>query len=194
MVTCCYKQRSIGSSEAEYCSGFFFFFCHFGENKTVHGVQRGGNYLVARHWVAAGPFLSNRHQKRTRFELWTTKQSQECLWNCQCCECLQSQDEQFCLRVGKARNSCTFPSVQSALNDHAPASGALGRGTEKYSQLVSKLGQEFHDLDKLEPTVLFTRNPFIQVDMTCISEQLSEAFNMNVRESRIEILSLQTNI
>lgn len=76
-----------------------------------------------------------------------------------------------------------FSSMQSVLNDNAPVSGALDRAAEKYSQLINRLGQEFEDrfcdFDKLKPCVSFIPNLFIQVDMTCIAEQLSAAFNLD---------------
>ena len=63
-----------------------------------------------------------------------------------------------------------FPSVQSVLNDHASTTRALDGAAGKYSQIISRYGhkfeQRFHDFNKLE----------LQVDMTCISEQLREVF------------------
>lgn len=73
--------------------------------------------------------------------------------------------------------------MQTVLNDNASASGALDGATEKYSELINRLGQEFEDrfcdFDTLEACVSFILNPFIQVDMTCIAEQLSAAFSLD---------------
>ncbi|XP_060754276.1 general transcription factor II-I repeat domain-containing protein 2-like [Neoarius graeffei] len=55
-----------------------------------------------------------------------------------------------------------FPSVQSVLNGNAPASVALDGAVGKYTQLISRLGQEFeerfHDFGKLQPCVAFIAN------------------------------------
>lgn len=89
-------------------------------------------------------------------------------------------------------------SMQSGLNDNASASGALDRAAEKYSQLLIGLGQDFEDrfcdFDKLEPYVSFISNSFMQVDMTCIAEQLRAPFSLDVGEVEMEILSLQSDL
>ncbi|KAK0146900.1 SCAN domain-containing protein 3 [Merluccius polli] len=92
----------------------------------------------------------------------------------------------------------TLRAEKSILNATAPASGALDRAAEKYTQLISRLGHEFEerfqDFDKLQPCVTFISNPFLQVDITCISEQLGETFNLNAGELEMEILTLQNDI
>ena len=83
------------------------------------------------------------------------------------------------------------------LNDNASESGALDRAAEKYSQLINRFGQEFDrfwDFDKLESGVSFISNPFMEVDMRCIAEQLSAAFNLDAGEVEMEILTLQSDI
>ena len=42
--------------------------------------------------------------------------------------------------------------------------------------------------------MLFISNPFMQVDMMCIFEQLSEAFNWNIGELQMEIRMLRRDI
>ena len=90
------------------------------------------------------------------------------------------------------------PSVQSVLNDNASASVAFDKAVEKYSQVIDRLGQEFEnrfcDLDQLESCVSFISNPFMQVDMTCIAEQLSAMFNLNAGQVEIEIVKLQNDL
>ena len=91
-----------------------------------------------------------------------------------------------------------FPSVQSVLQDNASASGAFDKAAEKYSQVINRLGQEFEnrfcDFDQLEPCVSFISNPFMQVDITCIAEQLSATFNVDAGQVEIEILTLQNDL
>ena len=91
-----------------------------------------------------------------------------------------------------------FPSVQSVLHDNASASGAFDKAAEKYSQVINRLGQEFEnrfcDFGQLEPCVSFISNPFMQVDLTCIAEQLSATFNVDAGQVEIEILTLQNDL
>ncbi|KAF3846971.1 hypothetical protein F7725_004049, partial [Dissostichus mawsoni] len=74
----------------------------------------------------------------------------------------------------------------------------LGATAEKYSQVINRLGQEFEnrfcDFGQLEPCVSFISNPFMQVDLTCIAEQLSATFNVDAGQVEIEILTLQNDL
>ncbi|KAG7520096.1 hypothetical protein JOB18_023114 [Solea senegalensis] len=67
-----------------------------------------------------------------------------------------------------------FPSVQMVLKDNASASEAFDKVAEKYSQVINRVGQEFEnrfcDLDQL---VSFISKPFMNVNISCIAEQLS---------------------
>lgn len=76
-----------------------------------------------------------------------------------------------------------FPSVQMVLKDNASACEAFDRSAEKYSQLIKRLGQEFEnrfcDLDQLQQCVSFLSNPFMNVDISCIAEQLSATFSLD---------------
>ncbi|KAF3858826.1 hypothetical protein F7725_012027, partial [Dissostichus mawsoni] len=45
-----------------------------------------------------------------------------------------------------------------------------------------------------EPCVSFISNPFMQVDLTCIAEQLSATFNVDAGHVEIEILTLQYDL
>ncbi|KAF3833235.1 hypothetical protein F7725_026900 [Dissostichus mawsoni] len=91
-----------------------------------------------------------------------------------------------------------FPSVQSVLHDNASASGAFDKAAEKYFQVINRLGQEFEnrfcDFGQLEPCVSFISNPVMQVDLTCIAEQLSATFNVDAGQVEIEILTLQNDL
>ncbi|KAI4812243.1 hypothetical protein KUCAC02_023645, partial [Chaenocephalus aceratus] len=97
------------------------------------------------------------------------------------------------LKDVKGKKVLHFPSVQSVLHDNASASGAFDKAAEKYSQVINRLGQEFEnrfsDFGQLEPCVSFISNPFMQVDLTCIAEQLSATFNMDAGQVEIEILT-----
>ena len=76
-----------------------------------------------------------------------------------------------------------FPSENSALNNHAPASWALDRASESILNSYLDLGKGLkkHIMsEKLEPCLSFISNSLMQVDMKCISEKLAEAFNLNV--------------
>lgn len=70
-----------------------------------------------------------------------------------------------------------FPSLQLVLKDNASASETFDRVAEKYCEVIHRLLQEFDnrfsDLDQLEPCVSFIYNPFMNIDTTCIAEQLS---------------------
>uniref|UniRef100_A0A8C6L134 DUF4371 domain-containing protein n=1 Tax=Nothobranchius furzeri TaxID=105023 RepID=A0A8C6L134_NOTFU len=91
-----------------------------------------------------------------------------------------------------------FPSVQSVLNDNASASETFDKVVDKYSEVINRLGQEFenrfHDFDQLEPCVSFISNPFVQVEIACIAEQLSATFSLNAGEVEIEIITLQNDL
>ena len=52
----------------------------------------------------------------------------------------------------------------------------------------------FFDLDQLEPCVSFISNPFINVDITDIAEQLSATFNLDAGHVEIEIATLQNDL
>lgn len=73
--------------------------------------------------------------------------------------------------------------MQSVLKDNASASETFDKVAEKYCQVINRLVQEFEnrfcDLDQLEPCVSFISNPFMNVDITCIAEQLSATFNLD---------------
>ena len=68
----------------------------------------------------------------------------------------------------------------------------------KYCDLMSKLGQEFEDrfkdFDKLEPCVAFIANPFMEVDITEISEKMAELFTVNPVEMEMEVINLQNHV
>ncbi|XP_070408067.1 general transcription factor II-I repeat domain-containing protein 2B-like [Nothobranchius furzeri] len=91
-----------------------------------------------------------------------------------------------------------FPAVQSVLNDNASASETFDKVVDKYSEVINRLGQEFEnrfrDFDQLEPCVSFISNPFVQVEIACIAEQLSATFSLNAGEVEIEIITLQNDL
>ncbi|CAI5664988.1 unnamed protein product [Oreochromis niloticus] len=91
-----------------------------------------------------------------------------------------------------------FPSVQMVLKDNASASETFDKVAEKYTQVINRLGQEFEnrfcDLDQLEPCVSFVSNPFMNVDTTCIAEQLSSMFSLDAGQVEIEIVTLQNDV
>ncbi|QQP54701.1 Uncharacterized protein FKW44_007616, partial [Caligus rogercresseyi] len=91
-----------------------------------------------------------------------------------------------------------FPSLQMVLKDNVSASESFGKVAEKYSQVINRLGQEFEsrfcDIDKLEPCVSFISNPFMNVDTTCIAEQLSEMLSLDAGQVEMEIVTLQNDI
>ncbi|KAG7489523.1 general transcription factor II-I repeat domain-containing protein 2-like [Solea senegalensis] len=91
-----------------------------------------------------------------------------------------------------------FPSVQMVLKDNASASEAFDKVAEKYSQVINRVGQEFEnrfcDLDQLEPCVSFISNPFMNVDISCIAEQLSATFSLDAEQVEIEIVTLQNDL
>uniref|UniRef100_A0A1A8L2L2 Uncharacterized protein n=1 Tax=Nothobranchius pienaari TaxID=704102 RepID=A0A1A8L2L2_9TELE len=91
-----------------------------------------------------------------------------------------------------------FPSAQSVLNGNASASETFDKVVDKYSEVINRLGQEFEnrfrDFDQLEPCVSFISNPFVQVEIACIAEQLSATFSLNAGEVEIEITTLQNDL
>lgn len=54
------------------------------------------------------------------------------------------------------------------LKDNASAAEVFDKVTEKYSQVIERLGQEFEnrfcDLGQLEPCMSFVSNPFMIMD------------------------------
>ncbi|XP_070408070.1 general transcription factor II-I repeat domain-containing protein 2-like [Nothobranchius furzeri] len=103
----------------------------------------------------------------------------------------------FSVHLQKKR-ALHFPAVQSVLNDNASASETFDKVVDKYSEVINRLGQEFEnrfrDFDQLEPCVSFISNPFVQVDIACIAEQLSATFSLNAGEVEIEIITLQNDL
>ena len=91
-----------------------------------------------------------------------------------------------------------FPSLQLVLKDNASASETFDRVAEKYYEVIHRLLQEFDnrfcDLDQLEPCVSFIYNPFMNMDTTCIAEQLSATFNLDAQQVEIEIVTLQNDL
>ncbi|KAG8009282.1 hypothetical protein GBF38_017404 [Nibea albiflora] len=84
------------------------------------------------------------------------------------------------------------------LKDNASASEAFGKVGEKFSQVIKRLGQEFEnrfcDLDQLEPCVSFISNPFMNMDISCIAEQLSATFSLDAGQMEIELVTFQNNL
>ena len=91
-----------------------------------------------------------------------------------------------------------FSSVQMVLKDNTSASEAFEKVAEKYSQVIERLGQEFEnrfcDLGQLEPCVSFISNPFMNVDISSIAEQLSATFRFDAGQMELEIVTLQNGL
>ncbi|XP_069059006.1 general transcription factor II-I repeat domain-containing protein 2-like isoform X1 [Pleurodeles waltl] len=89
-----------------------------------------------------------------------------------------------------------FPSVLQILSENKAEAELLD--TEKYSRLLVRLNQEFtdrfSDLEQLEPCVMFTSNPFMEVDVSDISDKMSVLFNLDSATMEMEILTLQNDI
>lgn len=94
--------------------------------------------------------------------------------------------------------SMHLQTVQSVRKDNCSASETFDKAAEKYSQVINRLVQEFEkkfcDFDQREPCVSFISNPFMQVDTTCIVEQLSATFNLDVGQVEMETVTLQNGI
>ena len=69
---------------------------------------------------------------------------------------------------------------------------------DKYSDFLTRLGQEFNDrfndFEEMEPWVMVTSNPFIEVDVGDISEQISVPFDLHCVPLEMEIIGLQNDI
>ena len=102
----------------------------------------------------------------------------------------------FYLQQLKNKRLQHFPTVVKMLDSHAGADFVLD--VNKYCDLMSKLGQEFedrfNDFDKLEPCVAFIANPFMEVDITEISEKMAELFTVNPVEMEMEVINLQNHV
>ncbi len=101
----------------------------------------------------------------------------------------------FFIQQLNAKRFQHFPSVSKVLETHAGAAGALN--TEKYCDLLIKLGQEFadrfRDFEKLEPCVTFIANSIMDVDINEISGQMAELFCVDPVEMEMELLNLQND-
>ncbi len=101
----------------------------------------------------------------------------------------------FFIQQLNAKRFQHFPSVSKVLETHAGAAGALN--TEKYCDLLIKLGQEFadrfRDFEKLEPCVTFIANSIVDVDINEISGQMAELFCVDPVEMEMELLNLQND-
>ncbi|XP_069077106.1 general transcription factor II-I repeat domain-containing protein 2-like [Pleurodeles waltl] len=89
-----------------------------------------------------------------------------------------------------------FPSVLQVLSEDKAEAELLD--TEKYSRLLMRLNHEFNerfsDFELLEPCVMFTSNPFMEVDVSYISEQMSVLLNLDSATMEMEIVTLQNDI
>ncbi|XP_078533909.1 general transcription factor II-I repeat domain-containing protein 2-like [Lissotriton helveticus] len=69
---------------------------------------------------------------------------------------------------------------------------------QKYSNLLVRLNQEFSDrfsdFEQLEPCVMFTSNPFMEVDVSDLSEKISVLLNLDSDTMEMEMFSLQNDI
>lgn len=79
-------------------------------------------------------------------------------------------------------------SIQSLLNNNASASGVFDKALNKYSWNGLDKKERFNNLPKLETCMSFISNPFMQLDIWCISEKLSDAFNLNTSEVEMEFV------
>ena len=61
---------------------------------------------------------------------------------------------------------------------------------DKYTDFLTRLGQEFSerfdDFEEIEPCVMFTSNPFMEVDVRDISEQVSVLFDLDCKPLEME--------
>lgn len=89
-----------------------------------------------------------------------------------------------------------FPSVEIVLKDNSSACEEFDKSAEKYSQVIKRLEFEnrFCDLAQFEPCVSFIYNPFMNVDISSIAEQLSATFSLDSGQMEIEIVTLQNNL
>ena len=82
------------------------------------------------------------------------------------------------------------------LEENYAASGAMD--IQKYIDLLTRLGEEFEsrftDFVRLEPCATFISNPFMDVDISDISEQMGEVFSLSAIDLEMEILSLHNDI
>ncbi|XP_078542665.1 general transcription factor II-I repeat domain-containing protein 2-like [Lissotriton helveticus] len=89
-----------------------------------------------------------------------------------------------------------FPSVLQIFSENNAAPELLD--IEKYISLLMRLYQEFEerfsDFELLEPCVMFTSNPFMEVDVSDISEQISVLLNLDSATMEMEIVTLQNDI
>ncbi|XP_069498771.1 general transcription factor II-I repeat domain-containing protein 2B-like [Ambystoma mexicanum] len=89
-----------------------------------------------------------------------------------------------------------FPSVTQMLTDNKASPELLN--IDKYSSLLSRLKEEFsdrlRDFERIEPCVMFIANPFLEVDVCELAEQMGELFNLNSCAMEMEIVSLQGDI
>ncbi|XP_078529378.1 general transcription factor II-I repeat domain-containing protein 2B-like [Lissotriton helveticus] len=69
---------------------------------------------------------------------------------------------------------------------------------EKHSSLLMRLNQQFSyrfsDFEQLEPCVMFTSNPFMEVDATDISEKICVLLNLDSATIEMEIVTFQNDI
>ncbi|XP_078512536.1 general transcription factor II-I repeat domain-containing protein 2-like [Lissotriton helveticus] len=89
-----------------------------------------------------------------------------------------------------------FPSVLQILSENKAELELLD--IEKYSSLLKRLNQDFSerfsDFDQLEPCVMFTSNPFMEVDVSDISEKMSVLLSLDSSTMEMEIVTLQNDI
>ena len=84
------------------------------------------------------------------------------------------------------------------LKDNVSASEAFDKVAENCCEVIHRLLQEFdnrfYDLDQLEPFASFIYNPFMNINTTCIAEQLSATFNLDAEKVETEIITLQNDL
>lgn len=69
----------------------------------------------------------------------------------------------------------------------------LQKSNVKSYRLLEEFDNRFCDLDQLEPCVSFIYNAFMNVETTCVAEQLNAMLNLDAEQVEIEIITLQSD-
>lgn len=114
-----------------------------------------------------------------------------------CFKCIQSQDEHFLCAFEEKKDAALSLCADGAERQYF-VSEAFDKNAEKYSQVIERLEQwlenKFCDLGQLEPCVSFICNPFMNMDISSIAEQLSATFSLDAGQMELEIVKLQNDL
>jgi len=102
----------------------------------------------------------------------------------------------FSLCIYREKRWCTFPLCRCCWKTMLLHLKFLTK-LQKSTLVIGRLGQgfdnRFYDLDQLEPCVWFICNSLMNVDKSCIAQQLNAMFSLDGQQMEVEIVTSQND-